>query len=430
MQLSVSSAKINTYLPKIGFSSKKMEREENPEDKYTLNQATNYFKQYALPVGMLVSSAILIYMGIKSPNKNKVFNKAINQKLEKIISFLDDYKNTAKEIISKSYNGADNFTEIYKINYSYDIRENIQKVKNSKSAKEALEHTKSGLDELHQQYRNEYYRAGATVFDKFLTSMNEETNGLRGSLWGKRLNIRMKCEDIVQFVFEDFNNPKKIEAAKKELQNSKNLIDEGMENVQEELFAKALNEKSKNLADVIIKSRKNYVKNKQEILNAILEKFKTSEHIPQGVRELFENDAIFHFVKSGDLSKTTNENLQSIYTTLSLDNNINDIKLMVEILKYDKSTDRQIISNLEFLAENMEKICQEELLSLCSKDLSQLKPEILKQKLNIINKTGQKLGLASIEDIDKYLQQYNNYSQLPAKDYFNLITAEPEKYFV
>ena len=380
----------------------------------------SYLNSKVIPAVAILGGGVLLYLGLRGPDKNKIFERAIGQKLEQIKGFVRDFESVATDIVSNSFYGADKYIETYKKNYNYDFSGEIQKIKNAETSKEVIKNTKSALSQISQMYTSENKREGATIFDKFIVAANNEANFLRGNLWKERLQRRCAGEDIVHFVFEDFHNPEKIEQGKIKLKQAKNLADSEMEAIQEQKIADRINEKSVNLAQNIDNSRQQYLLSRREIINNAIEKLKQLNSNPEDFEEILGQNPIFF--KSEDLSKT--------YANLSLENNLADIKLIIRLLEENTNFDKKELSKIKILTNKLQNKAEKDLIALCKIDFDALTPQQARYNLYRINTISQKLGYPNLEQMEaRYSKVFPEFSTYGVKRYIPLTKTQPEVYF-
>lgn len=454
----------NTLMYSLPANTTPVKNSDSQENK---GSNKNYTKKYILPASLVTAGTILLYLGLKKTCKDPIFNNVIDQKLDSMKGYLKDFKGFVDNTLSKSFKGADKYTDTYKKNYSYNAEENIKGIRISNSPADVLTNTKTALSCIAQTYSTEHHRQGTSVFDKFIVALNKEANSIRGTLWNERLKNRANCEDLIHFIFKDYNNLHNISNARGKLIARKYLTDLDMESYQEKSLQKVINEKTKDLAEAIRNSETNYAKSKQEIIDAAFERISTlmnlgsnfkpvhgktftlenfekltpkelqPQTMPEKLVNLFKGNAVWNSVVTKDFSKISTQEIENIFSSLSAENSVADIGLMIDTLrlenavnKIDNSLLNNTIAKLEFLSAKLTRTGEEKLMNLCKKDYLGYNKEKIKAELHYVKDVSKKLGFPTVESMENYyLKTTRNFLFAPIRDYIPLLKEKPEVYF-
>ena len=431
----------------------------------------NYINKYVVPFCMIAGGGILVYLGLKRPDKDIIFNKAINHKVEQMQGHLEGFKKFVKNIIEKSYKEADNYISAYKENYSYNIIPELSSIRIASEPENILYINREAFKKIEHLHCAENNRAGATIFDRFIISIGKETEKLSKTVWDKKCELGMKCEDIIHFIFDDYNNLDNIYLAQGRLRARKYLTDLDMDLYRKKAFEEILNIKSKPMAQAIIDSREAFLKAKENIIDASFETIRKVLNLPESfepqynklvnisdfknlkseglkpqkisarIKNIFDNNPVWETVLSSDFANISKNDFVKLFGQLSPDFGIQDIRMMADYLRLSNVADKyagknheklykNLIAKLEFLSNQLKIVGEKELMNACNLEYFKLKPEALRYKFSYLNDISMKLGFSSLEKMDEYYLRNNpDFINAPVRKYLSLIKSNPELYF-
>lgn len=469
---------INTKIP---YAKKTV----TPNIEFQKNSAApkkEYFskiQKFILPTSLIAGGGLLVYLGIRRPSAESIFNKIIKSHRENIEkeapSFYKYAENAISDFLEKS------LQKIYQ--YEKQHVDNIyEKINNPIS--QALDtidiiRKHNNAFKIIDTELNPYLKSGASDFDKFMVEISADKKNLKDMLSAEQYQIRLKMEDNVEIHTTDYfrksiGTKKHDELLKKSQENLEEYINElqnQMSRFTDKKITSSINLQSSIMENIIVEIRDLLKETKENIIisafdemskmlnikgfkpsfhnNITLDKFSklTSDELrpiqtPTELDKMLGKNHYFNIIKTHDFNKLDDKTIKNIFYTVTPYDNINNIKYTIDrirLLNMAEKTNgidnskiyKNVIAKMEALYLKLKNFGEKEFLMLCDQDFNSMSEQELRAKLYYMNKISSRLGYHALTQANRnFIRNYLQYSNLPFKKITEQIQQYPEKYFM
>lgn len=424
-----------------------------------------------LPLGLIAGGGILIYYGVKKPNKLKFINNLVKERTFEIEKNIKKLSVFVKNIIDDSFKDSHLQIDAYKKSHFFDKAKTITAIQQSVDAKDALAAQDSAFKIIANNY-NDSRQGGATIFDQFTLNLTRQTREVSDKINEKKWRTSIDCGDLT--LLPKSQNQKEIEQLTQGEVRLAALVQSTLHHIntqKEDKLSTIINTLAKNMAEAIIESGQELRKTKEAIIDSTFAKFRqklnlpetfvpaysktlTGENLtklspdelkpqklPENLNEMFEYNSYWNAIRTKNFDKLSSEDLKEIFYRSTTTEPITEIGFMIDRIRLQNELDKSlgqnneklynnIIAKLESLGEKLRNFGENELLIRCEKDFDNLSVEQKRAKLYYITQVSKRLGLETISDMDKYLANNESYNKLNIRNYINIFSEKPEFYFV
>ena len=459
-----------TVTPNIEFQgSSTAPKKENPSK----------FQKLMLPTSLIAGGGLLIYLGIRRPNAESVFNKIIKSHRENIDNevpnFYEYTENAIGDFLEKS------LQKIYQ--YKKQHLDNIHKKINNPISK-ALKpmniiRRQNNAFKILDTDLNPYLKSGASDFDKFIVEISADKKNLKDILSTKQYQVRLKMEDNIEIHTSDYfrksvgikKHDELLKKSQNDLQEYINQLQNQMSKFTDKKIYSAINLQSSIMENIIVEIRDLLKETKENTIisafdkmsailniknfkpsfrnNITLDKFSklTSDElkpiqIPTELNKMLKENHYFNIIKTLDFNKLDDKTIKNIFYAVSPYDNINNIKYIIDrirLLNMAEKTNgidnskiyKNIIAKMEALYLKLKNFGEKEFLMHCNQNFVSMSEQELRAKLYYMNKISNRLGYHALTQANRnFMRNYVQYSKLPFKKTAEQIRQYPEKYFI
>lgn len=424
-----------------------------------------------LPMSLIAGGGILVYYGVKKPNKLKFINNLVKERtfeIEKNIKKLSVY---IKNIIEDSFKDSHVQIDEYKKSHFFDKSKYITGIEQSQNPKETLSIHDSVFKLIKTNY-NDCGQGGASPFDKFIINLANCARNASDKIDEKKWKTGIDCGDLTLL-------------PKSKNQKEDDLLNQGeirlaalyqsalcqMNGVKEEKLSNTINALSKNMAAAITDNVRELRKVKKEIVDLTFANFREKlnlpetfvptyskilsgenlaklspeelrpQKLPENLNEIFEHNSYWNAVKTKDFNKLSSKDLQEIFYHTPTTESIGDIGFLVDRIRLQNELDKSLgknneklynntIAKLEILGQKLKTFGEHELMTRCSKNFDNITADQKRANLYYITRVAKRLGFDTISDVDKLYANNEDYNKLNIRKYINIFSEKPEMYFV
>lgn len=425
-----------------------------------------------LPLSLIAGGGLLLYYGLKKPNKLNFFKNLAKERFFEIEKNIKEFTTYSSKLIETSFGDSLEHIEAYKKNRFLDVSVHIQNIVRAANAKETISAQNNAFKTLSRDF-NEYRRAGASDFDTFKVKLGNSVREVSNQIEGKRWKTNIACGDLTLMPkFKNGENELLVDETEKRLVALAQSASSEMLNFKNKKLHNVVLSQSKSMADAITKARELASNAKGLIIDSTFEKFRRllnlsedfvpgwnktptlenftklspeelkPQKLPAALDEIFEANSYWTAVKSKDFSGLKEDDLRKIFYSASYSESIKDIGIMIDRLRllneYEKSCGKNneklyknSIAKLECLSVKLEDFGEKELLKRCSANFDNITPEQRVAKVYYVNEVSRRLGFNTLSDMDEYFTKNNQtYNQSSLKKYINIIKDNPDIYFM
>jgi hypothetical protein len=399
--------------------------------------------QKFVPIGLIGSGALLLYLGVKSPSKMKFFKQDVLERYPKMQNVSDEFSDFVNKFLNSSFMESKKHISEFIENNRINFAQNISQISKSATGQEILGLLKSSFDEIEKLKFKDM--GGANDFDKFLVKLNREKREVSGIIDGKKYKSKQVLDDFVQVLdFKNGKHQKEVEQAKTELGRHKNKLGEQMDLTADssindltqqlcsEMF-EAIKTKRHGILEIKSKLLKTAFTQMRKLLN-LPETFVPQNNkipslknfsklspdelkpMPSGIGNI--NNFYLNFVENTDFSKIKPKELKALFARVHDEQNLKDLAFLIDEMRLEhvvaKAENNQnakqieiAISKLEYILNKLHKVGKNEFLAKSSEDFEKISPQNMHSKLYYLSKTAKKMGFVTLEEADKYFAKIN-----------------------
>lgn len=463
-RLTLSSANIkNTY-------NKLEEKNINTSAMEMVKQPKHSAAKTILPLGLIAGGGILIYYGVRKPNKLQFINNLVKKRTFEIEKNIKKLSVFIQNTIDESFKDSHIQIEEYKKSHFFDKSKHITIIEQNTSAKDALSTQDSAFKLIRTNY-DDSHLGGATPFDRFNVNITRKAREASNKIDEKKWRTSIECGDLTLL-------------PKSQNQKENDLLNQGevklaalyqyalsqISGAKDEKLSNIINTLSQSMADTIIDSKRELQKAKAEIIDSTFAKFREKlnlpetfiptysktltgenlaklspeelkpQRLPENLNEIFEYNSYWNAIKTKDFDKLSSEDLKEIFYRTPTTEPITEIGFMIDRIRLQNELDKSLgqnneklynntIAKLESLGEKLKNFGEHELLTRCDKDFDNLSAEQKRAKLYYITQVSKRLGFETISDVDKYFANNEKYNKLNIRKYIEIFNKNPEIYF-
>ena len=274
-RLTPSSANIkNTY-------NKLEEKNINTSAMEMVKQPKHSAAKTILPLGLIAGGGILIYYGVRKPNKLQFINNLVKKRTFEIEKNIKKLSVFIQNTIDESFKDSHIQIEEYKKSHFFDKSKHITIIEQNTSAKDALSTQDSAFKLIRTNY-DDSHLGGATPFDRFNVNITRKAREASNKIDEKKWRTSIECGDLTLL-------------PKSQNQKENDLLNQGevklaalyqyalsqISGAKDEKLSNIINTLSQSMADTIIDSKRELQKAKAEIIDSTFAKFREKLNLPE-----------------------------------------------------------------------------------------------------------------------------------------------------
>ena len=428
----------------------------------------NKVKKYALPAGLLTGGGILLYLGLRRPGKNKLFNTHIKNQIfnmeKKVHEFTAFVRTSVEDIAGESSNYITNYKAAHHINpieYSSRLKVFRRPEKLAEAQDLSFEaisnHTNFGMEDM-----SEF----SSVFNRLKGAAEEQ-------IVNKKRLVKSAISENVHITLpkaEKYSDM--VEAGENHLITMQNSLSSQLDVIQKTRIENAVRSQHGQMAQAITESRKLQNLAKENIINTSFYQAKKLLNLPDDfgpsylkipqlsdfdgrldsielkpitvpprLKEIYDDNNYFKLAIENDFTDLSENDMLKIFYSISPDENLKDLGYLIDRLRLrqailktkngdKKSVHDVIIPKLEYLSARLHEFGNRDLFTRCSVDFDSMNVTERSDVLRHIYNTASRLGYESIADMDSALaKESSNYRTLNIRNYMKIFKDNPDIYF-
>ncbi|MBR1424355.1 hypothetical protein IJ579_02190 [bacterium] len=440
-------------------------KENNVSDKLLLG----------LPLTLLTTGGLLIYLGLKKPSINRVMSRVIKKhyaEMEvKTSEFIDLAQKKINEFFENSLEKIYNYKKD-KVSYiSEKLSPSFDKAENPRQ----IIKTQNLLFKTVDTEFNEVARAGLSEFGLFINELFIRVNKLKGQLGYQHWQTELQLQDAVnitstseyrKFIGEDRYSEALNQAQQILRDDVTKLVAQMNDYVDKEtghyvkLQSKIMANDITELRDLIFDCKKNIIdqafKKMSEILKledftpvnsreftlesiSNLQSFDLKpQKMPKVISAMFEGCEYWQAVENIDFNNLSDEIIKNIFYKNSPHYSLNDIGIMIDRIRLYEVANAQhsklckiAIAKLECLYVKLREFGESEFLSRSDQKFDISNPESIRAKIYYINDISRRLGYHTLTQANRnFIRNYPQYSKTKLCRCMDMIRQNPDMYFM
>lgn len=441
-----------------------------PSDIHKKNAAD--WKDILAPLGLVTGGGILLYYGIKTPGKVKLFKNNIRARLFKMEAELNNYNQFVNQTVNESFEGVAKSIREYKDKRFISPSSFILNIKMLHEPKQVSRASDLAFEAIARSDL-EYSRPGASDAGNFAVQIDNALRGASNNIEYKKEQTKLYINDLVNIPkFKDGKHSDLIEDSEDQLIAAVTSISQQMDKTKDTKLHAVVKDQFRKVADVITTSRKLRTETKEMAIDTtfsrisdLLEledftpaysKIPTLENyeklteeqlkaagLPKAIQTLETNNIYLHAVKTKDFNSLTEEDLYEIFYKSSYNNNLKDLGFLIDRLRVKQEIAKAVgetanadslnvvIAKLEYLLNRLHTYGSEELIKKAQRDFHNMNVEQRKAALYYVSTVSRRLGFDTVQGMDKYFAKNNElYNSLNIREYMDIFEKSPELYFI
>lgn len=457
------------------YTSGSVKKEHKEEIPKSTDKKVKSWKDMLAPLGLVAGGGILLYYGIKTPGKVKLFKNNIKSRLFQMEAELGDYNSFVKKTVDMQFGGVARYIQEYKQQRFPDISNFISNIKMLQNPKLI-----SNINDLAfltvAKSDVEVTRPGASDIGNFSVIVDQAVREASKLIDGKKYKSRMVMNDYVHVPkFKDGKHSDLMESAENQLIAMSTSISQQMETVKNEKLHIMIKANYKKMAEIITNMRQQRTASKENVIEATFEKLSSllklenfvpsynkiptlenyekltyeqlkPSSIPKSIEDMAKNNIYLSVIKSKDFNNFNDLNDRDVYEIFyrsPYNNNLKDLGFLIDRIRVKQAIANSlsetaesdnlniIIAKLEYLSNKLHKVGSEELIKKCQKDFNKMTLGQRQAALYYVTTVSRRLGFDTIKDMDKYFAEHNDiYKTLNIRDYIEIFDRNPDLYFV
>lgn len=443
--------------------------QEIPEESNNDNRKT---KDYTLPLGLLASGGVLMYLGLKRPSLSKVFGEKVNQRLFDMEIALHKYTSFVKTTLDSSVVELSDYIKAYRKEQFVTPKDSLVHINMMTIPQKVVEAQDLAFEALFEGSKE--MKLGASDMDSFLVKLDKVRSGVLSQVAQKKQQTELVLNDYVYLpAFSDHTHPDLVEEAENKLIGTKNCLLGQMDDIRDANVSTVLRNKLQEMVDNIVEVRASRYKTKKLLVNesfsqirrmlnlpetfvpnydknidlsgfeALTKEQLKPQEIPNHLQKYYGNNLCLSILAKQDFNELTEKDLEKYFYSLSYDSSIKDLKFFIDRLRLHQavanvtpnSTEEKealsvTIPKLEYFVDKLEKFGIKELLKHSSKDFEVMDYSKRRVALAKVNSVARRLGYDTIEQMDKEFSKTNSrYATLNMRNYMDIFRSQPNLYF-
>ena len=440
---------------------------ENTEKAFSDRLREN--KTNIIAGGLITGGTVLLYLGLTRPGKNKIFDKYISGRMEKMDSIVKSFSDFVSEKIESSSNELFSYIAKYRKTHIANSEEYIPKLKAADEPKKVLTEQDNAFGVLYQNFKEgiKNYK------DDFSVLFMKIKYGVKGEISGKQNRTILALKDYLTLPRGDFDE-ELLKGVEMHLAGKQKKLLAYMERLKNTEINKIENLRFQQMADAITESRFSVTRTKEAILDTAFDKvvkmlnlgkdfepkyrlrrydlggiksinkYLKPISIPDKVMENFEPNLFMEILTKTDLDKLSEDDIRAIFFRMPFDYNLKDLRYLIDRIRlhralaaaekpYGQSAKvyKTMEVKLEYLSNILNDYGEKELLKYCDFDIEKLNPDQIEGKMAYINKVSRRLGYENFSVMNREMLKTNEkYAKLQLPNYAEMIEGNPKKFFV
>ena len=462
--------------PKVDLARQHKEIAALQENQVVANdkKSTKLTKaQLVTPLSMIGAGGVLLYLGLRTPSKLKIFRKGVDSRLYQMEKIVNSYCEQVNKMVAGGFD---------------ESRKQIQDFANEKIVKPAeyLVHFRKinkptdvltakdlAMNAIYVDQKG-VYEGGPCDFDKIAETIIRDRNTVDGKIYKEAGLAKLKLCDYVHVPkFSDGKYANKVAEAEAEITTRQIILDRHIVNTRVHKVAKGAKEQFETIAEVIKKSRSMILLSKQLVMDAAFKKIgkaldrkdllpshRTKNYstdafkeltvkelqpqlnIPNKIKKANENNLFLEVLEGQNFNNLTEDDIRSIFSRLGEGNDLNDLRFFIdglrlehEVAKLKSANSAKVynvmIAKLKYLANELQAFGENELFSESAKNFNKLSFMQKPARVNSIVSVAKRLGYNSLEDLEDYFEGiYKVNPNFNIKNHLKIFLDDPENFFV
>lgn len=454
---------------KAASGSPAFKQDTYDEDK-SFTQTIKDNKMNILAGGLLTGGGVLLYLGLTKPGKNTLFNRFVEGKISDMENIVRKYTDYATDNIVNSFKGTVEYISAYRKTHIFKPSEFLTQINMFKEPIKIADSQDIAFSAIHAKKKELSFSAACDI-DEFASKFNKIKYRVTGEIERQKHRTKMELDDYRHLPDNKSQfGEERVEMAETRLNMVQQNLIEYMNRVQTTKMNIALKSQFRQMADAIVESIVSQNVSKETILDTTFGKVKRilrldgdfvpeyglqrydlqlkdiSQHLkpqnlPEDIVKNVEPNIFLKVAQEEDLRKHTDKDLKKIFFKISSDYNLKDLRYLIDRVrlrqaasggdKKGKAAYDSLILKLKYLSNKLNDFGENQVVEYSKFDFAKMSEEQRRAKLYYLSTAGRRLGYENFAMLNKSMLKTNEaYRRLPLKDYSNLISSNPDLYFV
>lgn len=429
--------------------------------------------QLVSSISMIGAGGVLLYLGLRTPSKLKLFKKGVESRLFQMESLVNSYCAKVDNMVAKAFGESKKCIQEFAEKKCIKPSEYLVHFQKIKKPDEIIIAKDLAMSAISSVQKGEY-NGGPSDFDFVAVVINREKNELDGRIFREGGRVKMELCNYVHIPkFADGKYANKVAEAEADVSTRHTILDRHIINTREQKVDKATQEQFKAIAEVVLKSREMALESKKQVIDVAFKKMskalnldnfapsyntknysnamfssltpkelKAQLNIPNKFKNAHKDNVFLDILENQDFNKLSEDDISMAFHSLSDECNLNDLRFMIDGLRLEYEVAKSqslskskvykvMIAKLQCLANELQTFGEKELFDKSAKNFDKLKPEQRPSIVFSIVSVAKKLGYNSLGELEDYFATINKMnSEFNIDKYLKLFLQDPEKYFV
>lgn len=427
-------------------------------------------KNTLLPSTLIAGGGLLLYLGLRKPSAQKIYNNVVNEKVSRMECVIYDFTTFVRNSLRDVEKEATKLIDDYREKRFIDPNENLAIFKSLKNPHRLVAAQDLGFESIINSDKMRYH-AGASDFDTFSIMLTKLTNAAKEKMYKEQKSVNLELRDLTRISGNTAEkNVDLVEACENRLVDIANFRQEQLSKIIEREVSSTSKQLLKKMISTIMESRSRIKQGKMNIIDTSYAQMRrllknndlkpTYDTIPQtvGLESLTpeqlnsrtipcilkneeEYNSYIKALKTKDFSNLTDKDLYEIFYSSYYDNNLQDLGFLIDRLRLrqaiykSKYPDKQsiydtMVTKLQYLSAKLHEYGKHELFNTVNKDFNGTSFESKQVRVYYISRVAKRLGYNSIDEVDAVLlKEYPEYANLSIREFIKVFKDNPDLYF-
>lgn len=423
-----------------------------------------------LPLGLIAGGGILLYMGLKHPSPETLYNRFANSKIFGMDKRMSAFTTYVEHSMNEVSAGATKFIQDYKARRFVNPSDNLGPLRTLTDPRHLIDAQDIAFESI-LAADQAHFKVGATDFGDFSSTMFDLMRAAKQDLTREQNITKLDLDDFIQIPIE--KNEKYsdlIEAVENRLINSVNFMKEKTGQIIDTHSLSTRKRLFVQMANAVLESRKRIKQAKMNIIDETyarmgklleLDDLAPSYHtipeatefsrltdkqlkptkLPAKLRKAAPYNIYLKALQSKDFANLTDEDIHEIFYTAHYGNSLQDLGFLIDRLRIRQVVDKAkapdkpstydvIVPKLEYLSKRLHEYGKRELFDVLSKDFDDMRVELKQSSVYHVMRVAKRLGYESIQEMDAAMMKENAaYPSLSIRKYIQIFKENPDLYF-
>ena len=460
---------LQTYVTPPVQEEPKVTPIQEPVPPVEISDKANSKNKLLLPLSLIGSGGILLYLGLKNPNPTKMYKRFVDGKLFEMDKRLRTFTACVKTRLNKVSSEATQYIEDYKARRFINPADNLGPLRSLTDPRQLIDAQDIAFESLVATSRSN--KLGATEFGDFSVTVRRLGREARRDLSREQDIVKLELGDYVQVpIPKNEKYSYLVEVSENRLIGMVNFLSEQTGRIVDEQTSAVTKRLFVQMADAVLESKKRIRTSKMNIIDetyarmskllgirdlkptyhkipeaadfaTLTEKQLKPLKLPSKLRKAAQSNVYLRALQTKDFANLSEADIKEIFYSAHYENNLLDLGFLIDRFRLRQAVDKfnvpdkpsqydVIIPKLEYLSKRLHEFGKRELLDVINKDFDHMRQDNRQAAVYYILRVAKRIGFESIQEMDEALMKENTvYANLNIRNYIRIFKENPDLYF-